>query len=308
LHFACSVSIKAVLWRGDGTDDEVDITESSLPRLGNDELLWVDLESPSADERAAVERALRLSDSAAEALSTEPKAPDARVREGAVEISVLSLAEGKTSEPVALHILVGHEWILTRHGAPLEFLDHHRERIRDHREVGLLSPIQFLVSLLDWHVDSFFAAADELERKVDQLDDAALRRDDDLLQALVRMRRRIAAVRRTIGLHREVFAELSRPDFLPDLDEGEQRALVHVTERLTRASEAVSHVREMLIGTFDVHMTRTAQRTNDIMRVLTWTSVILLPGVVLAGVMGMDFKVGLASSTTRTCSGSSSAS
>ena len=29
------------------------------------------------------------------------------------------------------------------------------------------------------------------------------------------------------------------------------------------------------------------------MRVLTWTSVILLPGVVLAGVMGMNFKVGL---------------
>ncbi len=49
----------------------------------------------------------------------------------------------------------------------------------------------------------------------------------------------------------------------------------------------------MLIGTFDVHMTRTAQRTNDIMRVLTLASVILLPSVVLAGVMGMNFKVGL---------------
>ena len=49
----------------------------------------------------------------------------------------------------------------------------------------------------------------------------------------------------------------------------------------------------MLIGTFDVHMTRTAQRTNDIVRVLTWTSVILLPAVVLAGIMGMNFKVPL---------------
>jgi magnesium transporter len=47
----------------------------------------------------------------------------------------------------------------------------------------------------------------------------------------------------------------------------------------------------MLIGTFDVHMTRTAQRTNDIMRILTWTSVILLPAVVVAGIMGMNFQV-----------------
>ena len=40
-------------------------------------------------------------------------------------------------------------------------------------------------------------------------------------------------------------------------------------------------------------LTRTAQRTNDTMRVLTLASVILLPSVVLAGVMGMNFKVGV---------------
>jgi Mg2+ and Co2+ transporter CorA len=49
----------------------------------------------------------------------------------------------------------------------------------------------------------------------------------------------------------------------------------------------------MLIGTFDVHMTRTAQRTNDVMKILTLASVILLPSVVLAGVMGMNFQVPL---------------
>ncbi len=47
----------------------------------------------------------------------------------------------------------------------------------------------------------------------------------------------------------------------------------------------------MLIGTFDVHMTRTAQRTNDIMKVLTLASAILLPASVIAGVMGMNFKL-----------------
>ncbi len=38
-------------------------------------------------------------------------------------------------------------------------------------------------------------------------------------------------------------------------------------------------------------MTQTAQRTNDVMRVLTIVNVILLPAVVLAGIMGMNFKV-----------------
>ena len=77
------------------------------------------------------------------------------------------------------------------------------------------------------------------------------------------------------------------------------------SQRLERALEAITNARDMLIGTFDVHMTRTAQRTNDVMRVLTLASVMLLPSVVLAGVMGMNFKVPLFDNPT--CSGSWSA-
>jgi magnesium transporter len=40
-------------------------------------------------------------------------------------------------------------------------------------------------------------------------------------------------------------------------------------------------------------VTRIGQRTNDIMKVLTLVTVILLPATVLGGIMGMNFKVGL---------------
>jgi len=142
-------------------------------------------------------------------------------------------------------------------------------------------------------VDSFFEAAEHLEREVDKLDDAALRTERDILDRLVRMRRQIARVRRILTPQRGVIAEVTRPDFLPALDERQRGALVQVQERLDMAADAIGNAREMLLGTFDVHMTRTAQRTNDIMRVLTLASVVLLPSVVLAGVMGMNFKVGL---------------
>jgi Mg2+ and Co2+ transporter CorA len=47
-----------------------------------------------------------------------------------------------------------------------------------------------------------------------------------------------------------------------------------------------------------VLIARTGHRTNHIMKVLTLTSVIFLPGALLAGVMGMNFKVGLFSQPT----------
>jgi Mg2+ and Co2+ transporter CorA len=54
----------------------------------------------------------------------------------------------------------------------------------------------------------------------------------------------------------------------------------------------VENARELLIGTFDVYMASSAQRTNEVMKALTILSAILLPAVVLAGVMGMNFKIG----------------
>lgn len=47
------------------------------------------------------------------------------------------------------------------------------------------------------------------------------------------------------------------------------------------------------MGTFDLVMTRTGERINDVMRVLTVISAVLLPSVVIAGVMGMSFKAPL---------------
>ena len=174
------------------------------------------------------------------------------------------------------------------------FLDEHHERIQDQREVGSLTPVLLLVAMLDWHLDTFYAAADQLEHEVDELDEVALLGDEtNVLERLVDMRRRIARVRRLLNVHREMYAEVGRPDFMPDIDPREAEALPSLIHRLERATDAVANAREMLIGTFDVHMTRTAQRTNDIMRLLTWVSVTLLPAAVLASVMGMNFQIGL---------------
>jgi magnesium transporter len=51
--------------------------------------------------------------------------------------------------------------------------------------------------------------------------------------------------------------------------------------------------RVAIVGAFDVLIARSGHQTNQIMKVLTLVSVILLPGTLVAGVMGMNFEVGL---------------
>jgi magnesium transporter len=43
-------------------------------------------------------------------------------------------------------------------------------------------------------------------------------------------------------------------------------------------------------GSFEILMTRSSQRTNETMKLLTLISAALLPSAVIAGVLGMNFK------------------
>ena len=286
------MTTEALLARADGRDELIDLATWTPRRIPRDELLWIDVVDPVEGDITAVRQALRLSDQVADALAGAPAGPDAGVLKGAIHVVLATPGTDPEDEPVVLQVILGEEWVITAHAERIAFLEEHRERVRDEREVGLLTPVQFLVAVLDWTIDAFFRQSETLEREVDRLDDAALGGDGDLLARLVAMRRRIAWVRRLVGTHRELFAELQRPDFMPGIEAAEAALLAAAASRLDRALEAVGRAREMLIGTFDVHMTRTAQRTNDIMKVLTIASAILLPASVIAGVMGMNFRLG----------------
>ena len=62
---------------------------------------------------------------------------------------------------------------------------------------------------------------------------------------------------------------------------------------MLQALDAAREAKESTRGSFDLIVARIGQRTNDIMKVLTLVTVILLPATVLAGVMGMNFQLHL---------------
>jgi len=270
----------------------VDLREKPVGRIPDDQLLWIDVSGDEERDLEILRDALGFDETVLEALGADLRLPDASVLgHGVHQLTLLWLDDEGIDEPVPIQVVAGDGWVITRHGRPLDRLDRQREKITDQREIGSLRPVEFVAAILDWHVDGFFEVAEHLERAVDRLDEEALGTDRDLLGRLVAMRQRIARARRIASLHTDVYAEIARPDFLAHFEDADNLLLSQATQRLERAIAAIANGREMLIGTFDVYMTRTAQRTNDIVRVLTWTSVILLPAVVLAGIMGMNFKV-----------------
>ena len=77
------------------------------------------------------------------------------------------------------------------------------------------------------------------------------------------------------------------------VDGGAAKEFRALEQRFERAMDAVEMGRELVVGSFELFTTRSAQRTNETMRVLTFVTVLLGTLAVIAGAMGMNFKAPL---------------
>ena len=262
------------------------------------QLLWIDITGAiEEDEVEQLGRRFALGHETRRAIERPVDRPSLRVHQSYFHVSVAAEPEPvRGKDPRWLHLVAAKNVVISRHAEPLRLLDSIDQRITSDATVGAVEGAEFVALILDEVVTSYFAATDELEEAIDDLDAASLRdsRRDGVLNELVLLRRKIADLRRVMSRHRAVFPALGGPDMRQVVGTPDAVAdLQLVAARFDAAVGAVEGTRESLLGSFDVYMTRTAQRTNDVMKVLTIATVLLLPGTVVAGLLGMNVIVPL---------------
>ena len=143
---------------------------------------------------------------------------------------------------------------------------------------------------------SYFRAFEEVESELEELDAKVMsdipKNESDDLARLVELRRSIGTLRRALAPHREVIVALAHPELDLLSSETSAERFAAIESRLTQALDAAREAKDSTRGSFDLLVARIGQRTNDIMKLLTLATVILLPASVLAGIMGMNFKLG----------------
>jgi Mg2+ and Co2+ transporter CorA len=283
---------EALLFDADRKDRSVELTAATAAHLGDRQLLWIDVrDDPASKAVASLLSLLPLDPRAIQRLWSASKRPLLNLSGTYFQLRMLAIATSDDRDhPVSLDMIAGTDFVVTIHREPIDALVDFGERLDRDTALGRLDSGAFAAVLLDGFITSYLGLSDDLAASVDRLDEEALRPAgrDDLLGEMVALRHRIAAARRALTAHREVVAALARADFEAIAGTSAAPYFQTLAERFQQAIDAVDGSRESLVGTFDIHMTRTAQRTNDIMKTLTIVSVTLLPAGVISGFMGMN--------------------
>jgi magnesium transporter len=295
------VTLQSTLYDASGTDREVELTPGVASNLGKRQLLWVDLDGRETSAIERLGKVLDLPEDTIRHLLETPGSARLLRYPGLVHLRLVAMqpaewgGDGDSSGALSLQsapidIVAAPNMVVTVHDGAVHAFDAFVAQIRGDSHLGQLDAAGFMGALVDSVLSVCLEIVETIERRIDVLDELALRggRPDAFLLEVVTLRRRIAALRRTLAPHQAAFAPLARPDLdVPELG----RPWPGLVERLERTIDATESARDLLLGSFDVYMARAAHRTNNVMKVLTVLNAILLPSIVLAGVMGMNFRV-----------------
>lgn len=285
--------IRARLFDSNRADKLLDFERALKARIGARQMLWIDIEGElEKEQRRALAERFELEEDTEAALGAERQGPSLELHGKHFHLRVAAEPDPmRPDHPTWLDLIAGPGVVISRHPSPLRFLAALNERIKADASIAVLDAAEFVASLLDGVVTTYHQAIDQIEDEIDDHDTRTLspsRGNGDAIAQLVAIRRRVARMRRLLAAHREVFGSLSRPSFARGVSDSNPEVFLPVSSRFDAALASVESSRELVVSSFDVLMTRTAQRTNEVMRALTLITVLGLPATITAGFLGMN--------------------
>lgn len=289
------MTIRARLYDARGEDRAIDLEALDPSTVEDRQLLWIDVDERSEASLGLIARKLSLEPHIVRQLGPDRRRPRLVRAPDRLALTLVAVEPDGPEAALtakAVDIVAGRNLVVTVHEGSLLAIRDLDEQLQGEQQIGRLDAGALLTGLVDVVIGRYLAEVESIEKEIDRLDTLALKARGDhgaFLAAVVELRRRIALLRRSLTPNRNALGPISRPDFQA-LDEILD-PWPGINDRLELAIEAVENVRESLVGSFDIYLGQSAQHTNDVMKVLTLISAILLPAVVLAGIMGMNFKL-----------------
>jgi len=284
---------------GPGCDGS--IVEAPVEKIPDD-ATWIDLEEPTKEEEALVERCIHVNvPTEAEMAEIEPSSRLFE-RNGALYMTVSVLCgvvDGTpTTTPISF-VLADNRLVTVRYAKPKPiraFEDHVRRETEIARDAGTV-----LVRMLDAIIDRL---ADEIESQISEIEKISAhifqRQMDDrripaarltaLLTRIGRAQNLLTKMRYSAVSTIRMLSFLSGSNWAHDTAHKETRHhIVSMSNDATSLSEHASFMSDNMQFLLDASLGLISIEQNAAMKLFSWAALVFLPPTLIAGIFGMNF-------------------
>jgi magnesium transporter len=260
-------------------------------------LTWIHLDSPTLDAAQALAERFGWHPLDVEDVLSRRQRP--KVDDYADEGYLFAVLHFPAYDPnvqrlnaVELDVFVGPDYLVTLPGADLKPLSRlfarceEDERYRE--QLFSKGSGRLLYEVLDDLFDYCFPILDKIGHKLDSLEDDVFEgRSDEVVRDLSNAKQEIISYRKIIKPERSTLRLLERhvERFLPEELEEYFDDIVDAAERIW---DLLDNYKEVIEALEDTNESVINHRQNDILRILTVFSVILLPLTLISGIFGMN--------------------
>ena len=276
---------------------EEGFTAEQLPDLLKDETLtiWIDMDKPTeADDRILLEvfkfHPLVVEDCRAE--RHHPKAEEFPDYVYFIMHGVTAETDTEHFHTIELDFFLGSNYVVTYHHEEFRSINNIKQKVRASPVTCQRGAAFLLYQILDQLVDYYTPVLDDFDERITRLEDDIFtlkNPDNSILEEIQNLKRSILRLRRISQKQLNILYRMSHGEFKM-VDDSMRPFFRDIYDHLVRITDLAENYRDLIGGALDSYLSVVSNRTNDIMKVLTIFSAIMLPLTVIAGVYGMNFE------------------
>ena len=253
--------------------------------------LWVDLAAPTIPEGLILSDTFHFHKLSVEDAMSARQYPKAEAYDGYLYVILHGIHYQKGDHSFATHdvdFFVGPNYLVTVHDGDSSSINELREHATRNPKILSEGPVSLLHRIVDAMVDSIRPEVDKLEERIDDLEKRIFDKPEPrLIREILEQKRHVAGLRRIVTPQRDVIARLARRDFV-DVSTEMSFRFRDVYDHLQRIADDVLIFQDRITGMLDAHLSNVSNRLNEVMKVLTVVSTILMPITLLTSVYGMN--------------------
>lgn len=260
--------------------------------VDEDAQIWVDLDQPTPEEaKTLLEGIFQFHPLAIEdcvSPSEQPKIDEYDHYVFMVIHAVDYSHQVHQFQTTELNLFIGKNFLVTYHDKPLRSVQSTIERVLKNSAAVARAPDRLTYTLLDFLLDNYDPALDDLSTEFSELDKLMLSGNAaNVLDQIMALKSEVRRVRIIIAPQRDVIGRIARGEFkiirahlLPYYRD--------LLDRLNRIHDLAETYRESLNETLQVHLNLQQMQINRVIKVLTVLATLSLPLVAITSFYGMN--------------------